>query len=108
MVPNVNNGQPVRFYASLYLQFLDVVTEHLYALATTNNQFEIDYAVQNGTPAGGCGVWSGDTVQFKLDPAAYQLSAAFSFNFGWQDLQFGGIVLVQAPLAVVLFVVAVI
>lgn len=91
VVPNVNQGQAVRFYSSLYLRFLDVVTEHLYALATTDQKFEIDYAVQKGSPAGGCGVWSGDSIQFKLDPAAYLLGAGFSFNFGWQNVQFAGI-----------------
>jgi len=91
VVPGVNGGQPVRLYASLYLSFLDVVAEHLYALATTGNRFEIDYAVQNGSPAGGCGTWSGDSIRFMLDPSAYQLSAAFSFDFGWKNVQFGGI-----------------
>ncbi|MGW8393827.1 hypothetical protein [Pseudoduganella sp. HUAS MS19] len=93
VVPGVNQGQPVRFYSSLYLSFLDVVSEHLYALATADQKFEIDYAVQDGSQAGGCGAWSGDSIQFKLDPAAYQLSAAFSFNFGWQNIQFGAIAL---------------
>lgn len=93
VVPGVNQGQPVRFYASLYLKFLDVVTEHLYAMATSGNQFEIDYAVQEGSAAGGAGTWGGDTIVFKLDPSARQLSAAFSFNFGWQGIAFGGITL---------------
>lgn len=93
VVPGVNNGQPVRFYSSLYLKFLDVVEDHLYALATTKNQFQLDYAVQNGQPAGGCGVWSGDSITFLLDPQQSQLGASFGFNFGWQNLEWGGITL---------------
>lgn len=93
VVPGVNGGDPVRFYSSLYLRFLDLVEDHLYALATTDNRFQLDYAVQNGQPAGGCGVWSGHSITFLLDPDKTQLAAAFGFNFGWKDLQWSGITL---------------
>ncbi|WCM94174.1 hypothetical protein M5C99_05450 [Acidovorax sp. NCPPB 2350] len=93
VVPGVNGGNPVRFYSSLYLQFLDVVEDHLYALATTDNRFQLDYAVQNGQPAGGCGAWSGHSITFLLDPDKTQLGASFSFNFGWQDIEWNGITL---------------
>ncbi|TDR81923.1 hypothetical protein [Paludibacterium purpuratum] len=91
VVPGVNNDQPLRFFSSLYLKFIDLVEDHLYALATTDNQFQLDYAVQNGQPAGGCGVWSGDHITFLLDPQNDKLAASFGFNFGWKDLQWGGI-----------------
>lgn len=93
VVPGVNGGNPVRFYSSLYLQFLDVVQDHLYALATTDNQFQLDYAVQNGQPTGGCGAWSGSKITFLLNPQKKQLSASFSFNFGWQNIEWSGITL---------------
>ncbi|CAO3452600.1 hypothetical protein [Azospirillum largimobile] len=93
VVPGVNNSQPVRFYSSMYLKFLDVVEDHLYALATTDNQFQLDYAVQEGTPAAGCGTWSGDSITFLLNPSQYQLGASFGFNFGWQNLTWDGITL---------------
>ncbi|GKT15737.1 hypothetical protein AVHY2522_09185 [Acidovorax sp. SUPP2522] len=93
VVPQINGGNPVRFYSSLYLKFLDVVEDHLYALATTDNQFQLDYAVQNGQPTGGCGAWVGDRITFMLNPQAKQLSASFGFNFGWHDIEWDGITL---------------
>jgi hypothetical protein len=93
VVPNVNNGEPIRFFSSLYLKFIDLVEDHLYALATTDNRFQLDYAVQNGQPAGHCGVWSGDSITFMLNPQAAELAASFGFNFGWKDLTWGGITL---------------
>ncbi|WCM89093.1 hypothetical protein [Acidovorax sp. NCPPB 3576] len=93
VVPQINGGNPVRFYSSLYLKFLDVVEDHLYALATTDNQFQLDYAVQNGQPTGGCGAWAGDSITFMLNPQAKQLSASFGFNFGWHDIEWDGITL---------------
>ncbi|GKT25356.1 hypothetical protein [Acidovorax sp. SUPP3334] len=93
VVPQINGGKPVRFYSSLYLKFLDVVEDHLYALATTDNQFQLDYAVQNGQPTGGCGAWAGDRITFMLSPQDKLLSASFGFNFGWNNIEWDGITL---------------
>lgn len=101
VLPEVNGGKPVYFYASAYISFLDIVQSHIYGIATTEGLFEFEEAVQIGAKVGSTGAWAGRSISLSLNPSQFEFKAAFKFNFGWKNvhipaLRLWGITLIPA------------
>ncbi|WP_338849084.1 hypothetical protein V8J88_09025 [Massilia sp. W12] len=86
-VPGINNGNPVRFYTSCYLSLLDVFQADTQGMLDEQGVLQFDAKVNAGASAGTCGTWGDDSLHFSWNPKSQDCSAAFSFDFGWQNVE---------------------